>query len=96
MKSVYVGTEHTNGDETIRVGLLKIVERSLSTDKLCRQFHGIPLALFNTYMKGLEGKFLKRCKLKPKEQLSIVLNKFKSNLYNSQLGKFVLCKTFSS
>ena len=66
--------------------MLPVVERALQTDKTCRQFTGIPLYLFNMYMTGLKGKFLKDCKFSPHDQLCILFNMMKTNSCNTQLG----------
>ena len=93
MVSQFAGTEYGDGlswNEPKQSENLQIVERALSSDEKCRQFHGIPLFLFNMYMDGLSGQFIKNSKFKPREQLSMVFYKFKTNLFNSQIGKYVI------
>ena len=66
--------------------MLPVVERALVNDIKCRQFTGIPLYLFNLYMTGLEGQFLKRSKLSPHDQLALLFNMMKTNQSNINLG----------
>ena len=96
-KMVSTFSETTYGDglswnEPKKPDILPVVDRALSTDQKCRQFHGIPLFLFNLYIKGLQGQFITNGKFQPKEQLSMVFYKLKTNLSNGQIGNcFNIC-----
>ena len=65
---------------------LLVTQRALSSDKKCRQFHGISKKLFNQIYSGIEGKFLKSHKLAPKDQLSIFYHKLKAGADNTELS----------
>ena len=74
----------TDGAESPK--MMPLVERALRNDTRCRQFTGIPLDQFNFYMKGLEGKFMKKSKFSPHDQLALCFNMMKTNETNIQLG----------
>ena len=63
-----------------------ITKRALSSDKKCRQFHGINKKLFNQIYSGIEGKFVKSHKLAPKDQLSLFYHKLKAGADNTELS----------
>ena len=91
-KSVRIGVKpHTRNKFAqcnIRHSPTMVTQRALSSDKKCRQFHGIKLKIFNQIFLGLEEKFgfVKSHKLAPKDQLSIFYHKLKANADNTELS----------
>ena len=78
--------EEPMADDVEKPRMMPLVERALRNDTRCRQFTGIPLFLFNFYMQGLKGKFVKNSKFSPHDQLALCFNMLKTNETNIQLG----------
>ena len=66
--------------------MMPVVERALVNDIKCRQFTGLPLFMFNLYMTGLKGQFMKNSKFSPHDQLALLFNMMKTNQTNINLG----------